>query len=1164
MKKFTFVLAFVLTLLSFQTVSAQTGNLLPVRSSEFSIAAYGDNVAAKAYDGDVNTLYWSGAATVAGSTFKLYLGGLATVNEIKLVFASGDRTSAADVEISTDGDSWNKVDGFTNGTELSEYTCNANGASARYVRLKIVTPNGGSWFKLCEFQVYGVMTELDKNLYTAYDDAAYVPNFTGSKATDRPLNGVSLNGSSVGNYSLSLTNDQKSQLYVNATTTTEFVVFAGEEITPVTSYGATWMHSYVYVDADKNGFTASIDADGYSPIEDLVSYSTYNPEPDNGGQWLNSKGETAGNNTVKLPSFQAPATPGVYRMRYKIDWNSIDPAGCSKAGNTLQANRGTIVDVILNVVDPLQYSKMQFEAAYVKAETLLDRAYKTTETKVTLQVDDANADNYLWCNVPDPTEGDIKYLIDGSNGEYGKGDFFHSSWHASVTAPLHYLQVDMGEGKSIEDFYIAYHTRNYGGAADFPKEIQVMGSNEKDANFVEIANITSGLPQSANTSYKSSLIRSIKSYRYIRFNIRAPRTYWHMAEFELIRHERPLAELTDNYTHLQTEVEALKTSYAETYKNFVGNTVDEYQAAVTAILTACYDAGKITDPAYFVNGKAYTFVTERGWMGAKSDNDNLISTAYTSNGVTGSATDPYFQWTVYKSEKGNYYLYNVGKGMYMGVEKDNNTAVPFSALPAATTLTFKKSDDATYPIMFSTDGAGVVNHSSAHAYGLINWTGGWNKLNDGGSNHKITEVDDVSLELLTEIEEEVVNFEALVDALVELDAAIATADGYIGTYVGTEYGKYSSSDPDAATKYAAINAFRADVTPATAVADVKSKTTELQALMATFSLNVPAANSYVRIAYDFGGETGKLYVQGEASNLSGKENSPKMTGATDAASIFYYGEDKLLSYAAGLYLKEDGSTRGLQAMDATAGAASFEAGSVVGTLAVKVPAYMHANTNTSGDIRFIDHCGSKGDKEHDMIVEPVTELPVTVSAAGYASFYAPVALEIPAEGVEVFYATEVEGEYVSLVKIESGKIPANTGVIIKADPNTYNFAITSEDVAAIEGNIFKGTVNKQIITKENGSYYVLGIVDGKVGMYNAVNGADATTFINAGHKAYMFLEGAALSAGYRFDFDGTTGITEVETENANDAVIYDLTGRRVQDMNRAGIYIVNGKKVLVK
>lgn len=1158
MRKFTFVFSLLLmTLLSFQTVNAQTGSLLAIKGSEFSIAAYDGNVAANAYDGNVETIYWSNGAAVAGSTFQLYFGGVATVNEIKLVFADGDRTKAADVEISSDGSEWTKVGGFTNGTELSEYTCNGNGESARYVRLKIVEANGGSWFKMCEFQVYGEIIAKDPNLCTAYDDEAYIPNYTGTKNSDRPVNGISLNGSSWGDYSLLLTNNEKVELYVNATST-EFTVYTGEDITPAVAYGGSWMHSYVYIDADKNGFDASIDEDGYTPIEDLVSYSTYNPNPDNGGKWLNSKGEEVGNNTVKLPSFKAPATPGVYRMRYKIDWNSIDPAGCNKAGNTLQGNRGTIVDVILNVVDPLQYAKEQFDAAYEKAGSLLDRAYVVDTTKVTLQVDDRNAANYLWCNVPDPEEGDIKYLLDGQNGAYGGGDFFHSSWHASLTAPLHYLQVDMGEGKSIEYFYFAYHTRNYGGGADFPKEIQIMGSNDEDANFVEIANITSGLPQSANTDYKSSLIKSTNSYRYIRFNIKAPRTYWHMAEFELYRIDKPFAELTANYSGLQTEVEALKTLYVETYKNYEASTVEAYETATDAILAPIYSLSKkISEPADFENGKVYTFVTSRGWMGAKRNTDKLISTAYTNNAVTGRLVDPYFQWTVYKSAKNNYYLYNIGKGMYMGVQKTNNAAVPFSAQPAATTLTFKKSNVATHPIMLSTDGAGAVNHSGGYASGLITWAGGWNDLGDGGNCHQVTEVDDISLEVLTKITNEV----ALFEALVELDAAIANADAYIATYVGAEYGKYSSSDPDAATKYAAIKEFRAAVTATTPVADIESKTAELSALVATFTLNVPAANSYVRIAYDFGGETGKLYVQGEASGVSG--NSIKMTDATDAASIFYFGDSKLLSYTAGLYLKEDGGTRGLQAMNAAAGEASFEAGSVVGTLAVKVPSYMHANTNNEGTVHFIDHCGnSAGHTAHNMIVEAVTALPVTVTAAGYASFYAPVALEIP-EGVEVFYATETKGDYVSLVQIED-VIPANTGVIIKAAATTYNFAITDEEVAAIEGNIFKGTVNKQVVNKGTSSCYVLGIVDGKVGMYNAVNGGDATTFINAGHKAYMCVEGAANSAGYRFDFDGTTGITEVETENAADAVIYDLTGRRVQDMNRAGIYIVNGKKVLVK
>ena len=52
-------------------------------------------------------------------------------------------------------------------------------------------------------------------------------------------------------------------------------------------------------------------------------------------------------------------------------------------------------------------------------------------------------------------------------------------------------------------------------------------------------------------------------------------------------------------------------------------------------------------------------------------------------------------------------------------------------------------------------------------------------------------------------------------------------------------------------------------------------------------------------------------------------------------------------------------------------------------------------------------------------------------------------------------------------------------------------------------------------------------------------------------------------AFYGFDWDGTTAIENVEVENASN-VIYDLTGRKVEAITAPGIYIVNGKKVLVK
>ena len=154
----------------------------------------------------------------------------------------------------------------------------------------------------------------------------------------------------------------------------------------------------------------------------------------------------------------------------------------------------------------------------------------------------------------------------------------------------------------------------------------------------------------------------------------------------------------------------------------------------------------------FKNGKIYTFVTERGWMGAKDDNNNVISTAKTSHNLTGDKASANFQWTVYKSENGNYYLYNIGKDMFMGVQASNNASVPFAASPVGKKLTFKASSNLQYPIMFSTNNAAVVNHSTSYGDGLISWTGGWGTLNDGGSNHKVEVVGNVSEEVLAKIE----------------------------------------------------------------------------------------------------------------------------------------------------------------------------------------------------------------------------------------------------------------------------------------------------------------------------------------------------------------------------------------------------------------------------
>ena len=177
----------------------------------------------------------------------------------------------------------------------------------------------------------------------------------------------------------------------------------------------------------------------------------------------------------------------------------------------------------------------------------------------------------------------------------------------------------------------------------------------------------------------------------------------------------------------------------------------------------------VTTAEDFMKGGVYTFVTSRGWMGATAESSNVISTARTNVSPAASAENVYFQWTVYKSVNGNYYLYNIGKQMFMGVQRENNKDVPFVSSPAGTTLTFKQSSSAEYPLMFSTDNAGVVNHSANHGEGLITWTGGWNKLDDAGSNHKVTLVGVLAAEALQQIADKVEAYDKGLPVTVEVE-----------------------------------------------------------------------------------------------------------------------------------------------------------------------------------------------------------------------------------------------------------------------------------------------------------------------------------------------------------------------------------------------------------
>ena len=202
------------------------------------------------------------------------------------------------------------------------------------------------------------------------------------------------------------------------------------------------------------------------------------------------------------------------------------------------------------------------------------------------------------------------------------------------------------------------------------------------------------------------------------------------------------------------------------------------------------------------------------------------------------------------------------------------------------------------------------------------------------------------------------------------------------------------------------------------------------------------------------------------------------------------------------------------------------------------------------------------DGAHDGTNVNAVELPyyqVAITDAKYATFYAPVAVTVP-DGVTAHTVT-INGDWATLSD-PLATIPAYTGVVLYSETaQTYTFNVTTAD--AFEGeNALKGTVAATYITADA---YVLGIYNGEVGFYKAVTSGQADgTFLNNHHKAYLPKTAGMNAASYSFRFgEGTTGVEKVEIRNEK-SEIYDLTGRRVEAITAPGIYIVGGKKVLVK
>lgn len=202
-----------------------------------------------------------------------------------------------------------------------------------------------------------------------------------------------------------------------------------------------------------------------------------------------------------------------------------------------------------------------------------------------------------------------------------------------------------------------------------------------------------------------------------------------------------------------------------------------------------------------------------------------------------------------------------------------------------------------------------------------------------------------------------------------------------------------------------------------------------------------------------------------------------------------------------------------------------------------------------------------------------TELPTSAGAIniateeGYGTFYTDKNYVLP-QGLTAFGYTSIDGNNTLTKSVEyvAGDIvPANTAVVVKGAKGSYNYYNTEEAATkTIEKNLLKGVTTDTRIEASSGvKRYILTRADDGILAFYRTNTGNINVKAN---RAYLEVPTAMAVAS--FSLEGTaTGINNVVTTAAKQG-IYTISGVRLNATTTkelpAGIYIVDGKKVIVK
>ena len=217
----------------------------------------------------------------------------------------------------------------------------------------------------------------------------------------------------------------------------------------------------------------------------------------------------------------------------------------------------------------------------------------------------------------------------------------------------------------------------------------------------------------------------------------------------------------------------------------------------------------------------------------------------------------------------------------------------------------------------------------------------------------------------------------------------------------------------------------------------------------------------------------------------------------------------------------------------------------------------------------INHWNTNNDNAVLWTINPATDIEVALTAVGgntYATSYLPFAIQSVSGATA--YTGVLNAGHTAINMTSVNGYAANEGVVLVGESGQTTATLTLGGSAVKdEANVFTGThLAKTVSDADRDNLRVLGVKDGSTGEIGFFKPSASLTSISA-NRAFINATGTNTTSLLSVNFGTMEGISDVlTTAPAFDAnqPLYDLSGRRVFNPAKGGIYIQAGRKCIVK